>query len=258
MRLRVLVACFAAVVVAPAGAVATYALDTFSSLPGDFGFSEVCARGSAAGTGNQACELAVGELRGGNNALGGDWEIGVQDPPGTARDVQGFVWSNASGRSPEPVLPFILSFDRSEDANGGDDILRLTVGTTTSATRPFADGLAGMETMFIRARSEGPDDRIELLNMAFNGLPVGDLLYQGPGSSGAAYIILGGVDFSSDWTLTGAERTVWQGASIPSASRLDVNFKLTDAPVAMPVPGTGWLLLSALGLGYTLKRRRAR
>ena len=99
----------------PAGAASVVAI-----AGGDVAFNEICAAGNAAGSGNQSCEFAVAELRGGNNGPSGDFEVGMQAPPTNPirySDQDNFVW----GKGTE--YAFSLLF------NAG--ALSLTVGNDT-------------------------------------------------------------------------------------------------------------------------------
>ena len=228
-----------AAVVAAIVAGAAHALPT-TSFQGDALFNDLCNRG----TSNQDCELAIGELRGGNNALNGTWEVGVQRP-GSAPDQAGQnVWPNGAAAA--------FAFDYVA-ATGA---LSLAVdGGPTSVLALGAGGLDGGQSLFIRARSEDDANRVELRNLMLHGSALGDLLFAGGGSQGASYLQVGGIGFAGDWTLTGDAIFSWEG-SIPKNSRLDVNFKVTDVVAPIPVPAAGVLLLAALGgLGLTRRRR---
>lgn len=212
---------------------------------GDFEFNDACKQGKANETGNQACEFAVGELRGGNNARSGDWEVGVQNPPGKPVDVKHVTWGNGVAEA------FTFSYVSASET------LSLAIKDVTSTATDV--NLEDMLSMFIRTRSKVvPGKTVTLSNMLLNGFRIPDLGASGAGSSGAGYLQVSGINWSADWKLTGAVTFAWDSKSMPSGSKLNVNFKLTDidalrSPIspmdttAVPLPGTLWLLLAGLG-----------
>lgn len=228
----------AAVATTVAGAADALSTNAFT---GDDVFNGLCNRGAS----NQDCEFAIGELRGGNNALNGTWEVGVQRPGSGPDQSRQNVWSNGAATA--------FTFDYVA-ATGA---LSLAVGDgPTSLLSLGAGGLDGAQSLFIRARSEDAANKVELTNMTLGGEALDDLLFAGGGWRGASYLQVGAFDFASDWTLAGDATFAWEGA-IPRNSRLDVNFKVTDVVAPIPVPAAGVLLLGALG-GLGLARRRAR
>ena len=231
-----------------AAAVATTlagAADALSTAPftGDDTFNELCNRG----TSNQDCELAIGELRGGNNALDGDWEVGVQRPGDGPDQARQNVWPNGSAAA--------FAFDYVA-ATGA---LSLMVdGGPTSILALGAGGLDGARSLLIRARSQDAENRVELTNLMLGGRMLDDVLFAGGGWQGASYLRVNGFDFAGDWRLTGDATFAWDGA-FPRGSRLDVNFKVTDlgeAVAPIPVPAAGVLLLGALCAMGAAGRRR--
>ena len=233
MKATLIAAALATTVAGSADALST------SKFQGDEPFNAFCNQGAS----DRDCEFAVGELRGGNNAANGTWEVGVQRPGGGPDQPRQNVWSNASAAA--------FTFDYVA-ATGA---LSLMVdGGPTSVLALGAGGLDGAQSLFIRARSEDARNRVELTDMMLGGDPLDDLLYAGGGSQGASYLRVDGFDFAGDWTLTGDAIFSWEG-SIPRNSRLDVNFKVTDVVAPIPVPAAGVLLLAALG-GLGLARRR--
>lgn len=203
---------------------------------GDDAFNGVCAGGNGAGTGNQKCEFAAGELRiGGSNT----WEVGIQSPPGHPVSTRDVVWGNATPTA------FTFGFDGTE--------LSLTTGGVTS-TATISD-LGGVQSMFIRTRGL-QKDTVTLSGMTLNGHAIPDLAPRGAGGGNAGYLQVSGIDWSANWTLAGLATFSWAG-NMPNQSNLNVTFKLTDvAPI--PLPAAGLLLLGALGgLGAMARRKRA-
>lgn len=215
---------------------------------GDAAFNDLCSQGTGSGLGggNQACEFAVGELRGGGPTT---WEIGIQNPPGSPTDTKQFAWGNGTPHA------FLFSYD----AGLGSLSLQILEGTTTLVSSATAIALDGVQSMFLRLRdnddAQGPGS-VALTGMTLNAHALPDLAANGPGSPGAGYLHVFGIDWTQDWALAGVATFSWAGAAIPTQSRLNVNFKLTDvAPI--PLPAAGWLLMSALaGLGALARRRR--
>ena len=221
---------------------AAHALGT-AQFTGDATFNELCNRG----TSNQDCEFAIGELRGGNNARNGDWEVGVQRPGQGPDQSRQNKWSNGSAAA--------FTFDYV--AATGALSLALD-GGPTSILQLGPNGLDAARSLFVRARSEDAANKVELTNLTLGGHVLDDILFAGGGSAGASYLRVDGFDFGADWTLAGDATFSWEG-TMPRGSRLGVNFKVTDVePVApVPVPAAGVLLVGALGaLGLARRRRR--
>ncbi|WP_207186636.1 VPLPA-CTERM sorting domain-containing protein [Rhodobaculum claviforme] len=233
---------------------------------GDGAFNALCAAGNAVGTGNQACEFAVGEMRTG--AVGGaqTWEVGVQNPPGSPVSTRNYAWGNGAAQA------FVFSF------SGGTLTLAVgAAGATQVVSTATGVDLGGMSSMFLRTRTaqEGFEG-VKLFDMTVTGAAPGggavgvhdlpDLTSSAPGSTGAGYVQVSDVDWSADWTLAGSIRFSWDpDLACPCGSNLNVNFKLTDLETlsggppssVIPLPAAGWLLLSGVaGLGW-LGRRRA-
>ena len=240
MRRPILAAALAALVAAPAPAL------TVNDFTDDRVFNDICFEG----TSPQDCEFAVGEIRGGNGDDGGDWEVAIQNPPGSPVDKKNLAWTNGA------TYGFTFSYSQ----GSGDLALSVTgpEGTgVTSSTSLGADGLAEMNRLFIRTRSDGPEDRIEFFDLELDGQSIGNLTYRGPGSANAAYLDITGFDFSGDWRLAGDVVLTWSGDAIPLRSALDANFKLTETTSTVPLPAAGWMLLGGLGaIGVLASRRR--
>ena len=228
----------------PAAAASVYAL-----LGGDAAFNEICAAGNAAGSGNAACEFAVSEMRGGNNALSGDFELGMQNPPKNPisySDEANYVWN--SGVEHRFSLLFVP---------GTLGTLSLTVGVDPQSSVSANDlDLTGMQSLFIRTRQPG-NGTVTLSGMMLDGHEIGGLTPTGSGSDGAGYLQISGIDWTQRWELTGTVAFGWTGDTIPGRSNLNVGFKLTDVP-PIPLPAAAWLLLSGIaGLGLLARRRPA-
>lgn len=245
MKTAFLAACFAAGLTTAASAASFIALPQPGETFGDSGFNTLCAASDAGagGAGNQSCEVAVGELRGGSGTVAGDWEVGVQSPPGVPQNVQQTAWGNGVAN------PFSFGY------SAATNMLSLTAGGVTSTAG--AD-LSGATSMFIRARSN--DDARGMGSMALTGLSIGgmalpDVIPAAGGGDGAAYLQVFDIDWAADWVLEGVATLSWDGATIPSGSRLGANFKVTNlAPV--PLPAAAWLLIGGVGVLAAASRRR--
>ena len=218
---------------------------TTARFTGDQTFVDLCSASDAGagGSGGQACEFALGEIRAGNAGPAGDWEVGVQNPPGAPVDVRQFAWGNGQGYG------FTLAYV----AAGG--LLSMTVDGVTSATSGV--DLTDMRSMFVRTRSsDAPEGSASLTGLTLNGFALGDNVPAAGEGIGAAYLQVFDFDFASDWTLAGVTRFAWSG-DLPAGSRLGSQIKLTNlAPV--PLPAAAWLLLGGVAaLGAASRRRRA-
>lgn len=225
----------------------TLALTATSFSGGDGAFNALCAVGNGRGSGNQKCEFAIGEMRGGDRAGSAEWEVDARDiTDGNAGPNAGqFDWGNGTATS------FVFSFLSGTLSLSVDD------GTSSVTSSRMDVDLGGTASLFIRTRSEGGDNpgTVSLSNMSLNGMALPDLSAPGVGSDGAGYLQVSGIDWTSNWTLQGDTTFAWSN-ELPRGSRMNVNFKLTDiAPI--PLPAAGWLLFAGLGgLGVLARRRR--
>jgi hypothetical protein len=212
-----------------------------TAFQGDVAFNDICSAtdAGAGGSGNTACEFGVGEIRFGNGALSGDRELGINDPTG-APDAQGqFAWASGT--------PYAFSF--MYDLSAGEFVLDVG-GTAISATAP---SLAGANALFIRTRDRNATNFIALTNLALNGHAVPNAGALGGFSADPEYVQVSGIDFASDWSLTGDVTFTDDGSSRGSSPA--AQFKVTNvAPV--PLPAAGWMLVAGVA-GLAAMRRRA-
>lgn len=233
-----------------AAGAATFTTETFT---GDARFIQECQVGNGIGSGNQKCEFAVGELRIGNRATNGDWEVGIQNPPGSPESVQ--QWLFASGVS------YDFSLDYVPGGPTTDNKLFLTVtnpanpslSVVSESLTPEVDFTVA-NIMYIRASAGGTND-LTLANLTLNGMPVGSGSVAGAGGGGAnaGYLTITNFDFTMAWSLAGDVTFTYTGT--PSGSNMSTQFKIANQPV--PLPPAGWMLLGALGCLYIARRRAA-
>lgn len=211
---------------------------TLMSLPG-FGDADFTAGSPSL----EDQEVAVGEIRIGNNGLSGDRELGINTPPPASPVADGqFVFT--SGTS--------YAFDFGYLA--GTQTLSLSLGGTTISTTTFTD-VGNTDAIYIRAASRDETDGTEstlLSDLMFNsGGVLGSVLSE---DGARTYAKITGADFAADWNLTGF--ITFTGPFNKDGSSYAAQFKLVDtAPI--PLPAAAWMLLAGLGGLFVVGRRRA-
>lgn len=217
-----------------------------TAFQGDTAFTTVCSAtdAGAGGSGNTACEYAVGEIRFGNGGSSGDRELGINQAngstfPGAEEDV---AW--VSGTS----YAFSFAYDQLASEFTLD-----VGGTIIDAAAP---SLAGANALFIRTRDKNATNFIALTNLQLNGHPVPNTGALGGFSSAVEYVEVSGIDFTADWSLTGdVTFTFTSGPDGARGSSPAAQFKLTQVE-PIPLPAAGWLLIAGVG-GLAALRRRA-
>jgi len=206
-----------------------------SMFEGDATFLELCGDG-------EACRIGVGELRLGNKAANGDWEVGVGED---TQDSAKFSQTNKVWPGEGATTEFKLSHTTASPGS-----LSLSVAGATDDPISFDVDLAGAQSLFIRAR--GQTERSTSLTMLeLDSHLIPDLV-----TEDVKYIVVSGIDFTTDWTLTG--KVAFNFADGDDASSLAAQFKITDIPHQVPEPTALALVgagLTGLGMG---KRWRIR
>ncbi|WP_308916924.1 choice-of-anchor W domain-containing protein [Jannaschia sp. LMIT008] len=214
------------------------------NFPASYGDAQFRAECGANGNGTQGCETAVAQVLGGDGEGGGQRfnELKLVDVVG------GVVQGQPAGTQAQFDLAN-QSYRFSLDFDASTDILSLTFGGTT-ITR--SDDLAGTRSLFIRNRNDRGS--VSVSNLMLGGMSLDGL----PGS-GTNYTAIGGVDFTSGFSLTGDIAFDFTGSNkTPNAATI-VEFKFTDLDVApIPLPAGGLLLLGGLGALGAMRARRTR
>jgi hypothetical protein len=187
-------------------------------------------------------EVAVGEIRIGNNGLSGDRELGINTPPPAANVASG-QFSFTSGTAYDFDFGYVAA----------TNTLTLSLGGTSIFTDVFTN-VGDANIMYIRAASRDETGDVEstlLSDIMFNG---GGVLGSVLSEDGArTYATITGADFASDWNLTGD--LTFTGPFGKTGSNYAVQFKLVET-TPIPLPAAGWMLIAGVGGLVALKRRR--
>jgi len=195
-------------------------------------------------------EAYSAEGRFGNNALNGDWEVGINLGTGSGIDfgvvTDQFVWPNGSS------VDFKLTYD-------GDATKKLT--WNVDGVEVMTNSILGdVNELLIRTRS-GKDSSLLIDNLAIG--PKGGPTQSGGGatafSSGDGtvnYLRIAGFDFTQDFELIGDATFTWADPNDVKGSRLAFQVKgMQVVPEASTLTMMG-LGLSGLGLMAIRRSRR--
>lgn len=201
----------------------------------DTDFRTLCAAG---GGGNQGCETAVVQIRGGDGDGGGaaESELVIQD-----------FAPNASGDL-KPVNREAIGFALADETSyrfkvefiAAKDKIKLNFGGTKIEA---IETLTGFETLFIRTNGRDEAGDVVLSDLKVNGLAL-DPLSGRPG-----YVAITDFDLSRNLLITGEATFDFFGGRRPNSSPI-AEFKFTDVAFdAAPVPLPAGLPLLLAGLG---------
>lgn len=180
----------------------------------------------------------VAEVRGGNNASNGTYELSLNDwntnssttYPATAQNIF------TSGQT----VDFSVTYDGTNATFlwGTNQTPKTLTATDLTEADRFAKGL---DSMFLRLRAKQGDvnNSFELSNLKVNGKSYnGSLLADN--SDNLDYLLITGI--TENFTLTGTAKLSWEGA-IPNNSNLDMTIKMGyGAAVPEPLTTAGTLL----------------
>lgn len=179
----------------------------------------------------QFVELFVAEARLGNNALGGDREIGINNPSNNSLPVAQGQRVYTSGES----VPFTLAYSGTT--------VDYTLGSQTLTSSQF-DGR--VDTIYIRNRSQG-DASIALTDLSVDNVSGAGLTTSG---DDVGYAVISGI--SEPFTLTG-NLTLSDFGSL-DGSAVASQIKVGAVPEPLTILGAG----TALGFGVFFKRKSQR
>ncbi len=247
MRSKLLLGAVAAVTLAGGAHAASVGAIAFQ---GDGPFVDRCSatNAGAGGSGNTACEYAVGEIRFGNGEDDGtERELGINDAATHPIAEGEFGWTQTGLFDNGQTLDFSFSYD------AGSGFFELDVAGTRIATIDSID-LDGAQSLFIRIRDKDTDDFVALTALTLEGHAIPNASALGGFSSSVEYVQVFGIDFDADWTLAG--QLAFAIGNDSSGSNPAAQFKVTNvAPI--PLPAAGWMLIAGLGALGALRRRRA-
>lgn len=197
-----------------------------------------------------ADELFVAQVRSGNNAFNGDYELGLHVPP------------NFTNAGPVAGGSTQLKWGLDNTDNAWFDFTLSRLGTTVSFDIAGYSGawtdasIASLNTLGFRVRSQTGVSSTRVADLSLNNVALG---------AGTDLTALnGGLDFlvisqlQGNFDLSGRVQLNWDTANgaIPSGSRLGFQIKgLHQESVAVPEPLSTTLLLSGLLLMLAQRRR---
>ncbi|WP_373479340.1 PEP-CTERM sorting domain-containing protein [Geminocystis sp.] len=198
----------------------------------------------------------VAEVRGGNNATNGTYELSVNNwTTNNGTDVT-YPSTQQNIFTSGQAVDFSVSYDGTNatflwGTNLGTSQKTLQSSNLTEASR-FPNGL---DSIFIRLRSRitTPINSFQLSNLNVNGVGYGGSLLA-DNSDNLNYLLITGLN--DNFTLTGTAVLSWEGA-IPNNSNLDMTIKMGygAVPTNVPEPSTIIATLTALGLGSLMKKK---